>query len=185
MRGPRRPARLDAAMAAELAPLKMERAVFATEIAAGDAGPEGRDAVQFTVATNPGAPAGPLNRIASGGELSRFLLALKVCLTAGSSGSRSSSTRSTGAWAARRPMRWAGGSPRWPRRAGAGRHAFAAGRRAWGASLAGGEVCLGRRDDEPGRAARFRGRGGRDRADAVGRYRDDEARGAARALLAG
>jgi DNA repair ATPase RecN len=37
--------------------------------------------VTFTVATNPGAPAGPLNRIASGGELSRFLLALKVCLT--------------------------------------------------------------------------------------------------------
>ena len=36
----------------------------------------------FTVATNPGAPAGPLNKIASGGELSRFLLALKVCLTA-------------------------------------------------------------------------------------------------------
>ena len=37
--------------------------------------------VAFTVATNPGAPAGPLNKIASGGELSRFLLALKVCLT--------------------------------------------------------------------------------------------------------
>lgn len=74
-------ARLDAAMAAELAPLKMERAVFSTEITAGEPGPDGRDAVAFTVATNPGAPAGPLNRIASGGELSRFLLALKVCLT--------------------------------------------------------------------------------------------------------
>ncbi|WP_434613121.1 DNA repair protein RecN [Tabrizicola sp. M-4] len=74
-------ARLDAAMAAELAPLKMERAVFATEVAAGEPGPEGVDAVTFTVATNPGAPSGPLNRIASGGELSRFLLALKVCLT--------------------------------------------------------------------------------------------------------
>ena len=73
-------------MATELAPLKMERAVFATEIAAGEVGPEGRDAVQFTVATNPGAPPGPLGRIASGGELSRFLLALKVCLTAGTSG---------------------------------------------------------------------------------------------------
>lgn len=73
--------RLDAAMAAELAPLKMERAVFATEVAAGEPGPEGVDAVTFTVATNPGAPSGPLNRIASGGELSRFLLALKVCLT--------------------------------------------------------------------------------------------------------
>lgn len=73
--------RLDRAMAAELAPLKMERAVFATEITAADAGPEGTDAVSFTVATNPGAPAGPLGKIASGGELSRFLLALKVCLT--------------------------------------------------------------------------------------------------------
>ncbi|MCX7287351.1 MAG: DNA repair protein RecN [Rhodobacterales bacterium] len=72
---------LDAAMAAELAPLKMERAVFATEVAGGEPGPEGVDAVTFTVATNPGAPSGPLNRIASGGELSRFLLALKVCLT--------------------------------------------------------------------------------------------------------
>ena len=71
---------LDAAMAAELAPLKMERARFATEIAEAPPGPEGRDAVAFTVATNPGAPPGPLARIASGGELSRFLLALKVCL---------------------------------------------------------------------------------------------------------
>ena len=74
-------ARLDAAMAAELAPLKMERAVFVTELAEAEPGPEGVDQVTFTVATNPGAPAGPLNRIASGGELSRFLLALKVCLT--------------------------------------------------------------------------------------------------------
>ncbi|ATG46122.1 DNA repair protein RecN [Celeribacter ethanolicus] len=72
---------LDAMMGRELAPLKMERAVFATEITPGEPGPEGCDAVAFTVATNPGAPAGPLNKIASGGELSRFLLALKVCLT--------------------------------------------------------------------------------------------------------
>ncbi|WP_415393858.1 DNA repair protein RecN [Paracoccus sp. SJTW-4] len=75
--------RLDAAMAAELAPLKMERAVFQTRISDGEPGPEGRDMVSFTVATNPGAPAGPLDRIASGGELSRFLLALKVCLARG------------------------------------------------------------------------------------------------------
>ncbi|MEM7752424.1 MAG: DNA repair protein RecN [Pseudomonadota bacterium] len=73
---------LDAAMARELAPLKLERAEFATEITEGEAGPEGRDQVAFTVATNPGAPAGALNKIASGGELSRFLLALKVSLTA-------------------------------------------------------------------------------------------------------
>ncbi len=78
--------RLDTAMADELAPLKMERALFATEITPDSDGPEGRDAVTFSVATNPGAPAGPLNRIASGGELSRFLLALKVCLTTGVSG---------------------------------------------------------------------------------------------------
>jgi len=75
--------RLDAAMAGELAPLKMERAVFETHITPGDAGPDGRDWVAFTVATNPGAPAGPLNKIASGGELSRFLLALKVVLSRG------------------------------------------------------------------------------------------------------
>jgi len=73
---------LDAAMAGELAPLRMERALFATTITDADQpGPDGKDAVAFTVATNPGAPAGPLNKIASGGELSRFLLALKVCLT--------------------------------------------------------------------------------------------------------
>jgi DNA repair protein RecN (Recombination protein N) len=78
--------RLDTAIAAELAPLKMERAHFATVVSAGEAGPEGRDAVEFTVATNPGAPAGPLNKIASGGELSRFLLALKVCLARGQGG---------------------------------------------------------------------------------------------------
>ncbi len=73
--------RLDAAMTRELTPLKMERAVFTTDIGADDPGPEGTDQVAFTVATNPGAPAGPLAKIASGGELSRFLLALKVCLT--------------------------------------------------------------------------------------------------------
>ncbi|MDE4173944.1 DNA repair protein RecN [Phaeobacter sp. PT47_59] len=75
-----RAAELDQAVMAELAPLKMERAVFETRISEGQPGPEGHDDVAFTVATNPGAPAGPLNKIASGGELSRFLLALKVCL---------------------------------------------------------------------------------------------------------
>tara|TARA_R110002124_G_scaffold65539_2_gene179195 strand:- start:28749 stop:30398 length:1650 start_codon:yes stop_codon:yes gene_type:complete len=79
-------AALDSAMAGELAPLKMDRAVFKTVIAPADPGPEGADAVTFEVATNPGAPAGALNKIASGGELSRFLLALKVCLSRGNSG---------------------------------------------------------------------------------------------------
>lgn len=71
---------LDHAVMAELAPLKMERAVFKTNVEPAEPGPDGQDAVAFTVATNPGAPSGPLNKIASGGELSRFLLALKVCL---------------------------------------------------------------------------------------------------------
>ena len=78
--------KLDKAVSAELAPLKMERAVFTTQITEEPAGPDGIDAVSFTVATNPGAPSGPLGKIASGGELSRFLLALKVCLTSGQSG---------------------------------------------------------------------------------------------------
>lgn len=73
--------RLDKAVMKELAPLKMDRAIFETQVTPADAGPSGRDTVAFTVATNPGAPAGPLAKIASGGELSRFLLALKVCLT--------------------------------------------------------------------------------------------------------
>ncbi|MFK7763754.1 MAG: DNA repair protein RecN [Roseobacter sp.] len=78
--------RLDRAVTQELAPLKMERAVFTTDVAPDTSGPEGGDAVAFTVATNPGAPSGPINKIASGGELSRFLLALKVCLTDGQTG---------------------------------------------------------------------------------------------------
>ena len=75
--------RLDIAVTGELVPLKMERAVFLTVVSPGEPGPEGRDTVAFTVATNPGAPSGPLDKIASGGELSRFLLALKVCLARG------------------------------------------------------------------------------------------------------
>jgi DNA repair protein RecN (Recombination protein N) len=78
--------KLDKAVTAELAPLKMDRAVFETVIEPETAGPEGRDTVAFCVATNPGAPSGQLNKIASGGELSRFLLALKVCLTDGRAG---------------------------------------------------------------------------------------------------
>lgn len=76
-------ARLDEAMAAELAPLKLERARFVTRVEPAEPGPDGADGVVFEVATNPGTPAGPLSRIASGGELSRFLLALKVCLSRG------------------------------------------------------------------------------------------------------
>jgi len=73
-------ARLDAAVADELAPLKLDQARLRTAIAAEPAGPAGRDRIEFEVSTNPGAPFGPLVRIASGGELSRFILALKVAL---------------------------------------------------------------------------------------------------------
>jgi DNA repair protein RecN (Recombination protein N) len=76
-------AKLDKAVAAELGPLKLERAKFVTDVAAlpeAEWSSAGTDRVQFTVSTNPGAPPAPIARIASGGELSRFLLALKVCL---------------------------------------------------------------------------------------------------------
>ena len=72
--------RLDSAVAAELAPLKLDSARFRTVIEQSEPSAAGRDRVEFEVATNPGAPFGPLLRIASGGELSRFILALKVAL---------------------------------------------------------------------------------------------------------
>ena len=78
-------ARLDAAMAAELPPLKLDAARFRTVVEALDEeqwGPAGADRVAFEISTNPGAPFGPLAKIASGGELSRFVLALKVALAA-------------------------------------------------------------------------------------------------------
>src|SRR5207248_599480 len=73
-------ARLDAAVAAELHPLKLDAAKFRTAVAPAEPGPSGTDRVEFEVSTNPGAPFGALTRIASGGELSRFILALKVAL---------------------------------------------------------------------------------------------------------
>ena len=73
-------ARLDAAVAGELAPLKLDAARFRTAIADAEVGPTGADRVEFEVSTNPGAPFGALTKIASGGELSRFILALKVAL---------------------------------------------------------------------------------------------------------
>jgi len=77
---------LDTRMQRELAPLKMEAAVFKTEITQTEAGADGGDQVVFTVSTNLGAGFGPIDKIASGGELSRFLLALKVCLTSRADG---------------------------------------------------------------------------------------------------
>lgn len=81
-------ATLDKAVMKELPPLKMERAVFATEITRlpeNEWGEKGFDKVSFTVSTNPNSPRGALNKIASGGELSRFMLALKVNLAQKSS----------------------------------------------------------------------------------------------------
>src|SRR5918998_2846989 len=75
-------AALDAAVQAELPPLKLERAPFITEIGTdeGIRDPAGFDRVEFWAQTNPGTKPGPLMKVASGGELSRFMLALKVVL---------------------------------------------------------------------------------------------------------
>jgi DNA repair protein RecN (Recombination protein N) len=75
--------RLDAAVAAELAPLKLDAARFRTAVETlpdDQWSAAGRDRVEFLISTNPGAPFAPLVKIASGGELSRFILALKVAL---------------------------------------------------------------------------------------------------------
>ncbi|ACI92385.1 DNA repair protein RecN [Afipia carboxidovorans OM5] len=75
--------KLNKAVNAELPPLKLERAKFSTQIESElqSPGPQGFDRVQFWVQTNPGTKPGPLMKVASGGELSRFLLALKVVLS--------------------------------------------------------------------------------------------------------
>lgn len=75
--------RLDVAVAGELAPLKLDAARFRTVVTALPEerwGAQGMDSVEFLIATNPGADFAPLNKIASGGELSRFILGLKVAL---------------------------------------------------------------------------------------------------------
>ena len=76
--------KLDSAVMKELTPLKLGKAAFSTRVETNESHPtsEGYDAVEFMVATNPGAPAGPLKTIASGGELSRFVLAMKAALAA-------------------------------------------------------------------------------------------------------
>ena len=81
-------ARLDTGVAAELGPLRLEKARFrtvVTPLAEAEWGEDGCERVHFEVATNPGATFGPLARIASGGELSRFMLALKLVLAGTSS----------------------------------------------------------------------------------------------------
>jgi DNA repair protein RecN (Recombination protein N) len=79
--------RLERAVARELPPLRLDKARFVadvTPVAEAAWGPGGTDAVRFLISTNPGQEPGPLARIASGGELSRLMLALKVVLSAGS-----------------------------------------------------------------------------------------------------
>ncbi|WP_456622396.1 MULTISPECIES: DNA repair protein RecN [unclassified Bradyrhizobium] len=75
--------KLNKAVNAELAPLKLERAKFMTQVETDERspGPQGFDRVEFWVQTNPGTKPGPMMKVASGGELSRFLLALKVVLS--------------------------------------------------------------------------------------------------------
>jgi DNA repair protein RecN (Recombination protein N) len=75
--------KLDKTVNAELAPLKLERAAFTTQMESDSdsPGPQGIDRIEFWVQTNPGTRPGPLMKVASGGELSRFLLALKVVLS--------------------------------------------------------------------------------------------------------
>ena len=78
---------LEQAVAIELPPLRLDKARFFAEVAPlpeAQWGAQGADSVRFLIATNPGQPAGPLARVASGGELSRLMLALKVVLAAGS-----------------------------------------------------------------------------------------------------
>jgi DNA repair protein RecN (Recombination protein N) len=72
--------KLEKAVNAELKPLKLERAQFSTPIESDSEGPHGLDRVEFWVRTNPGTRPGPMMKVASGGELARFLLALKVVL---------------------------------------------------------------------------------------------------------
>ena len=76
--------KLDKAVLAELPPLKLEKARFETQITSDGSkpGPTGVDRVEFVVAANPGTPLSPLMKVASGGELARFMLALKVVLAA-------------------------------------------------------------------------------------------------------
>ena len=109
-----------------------------TPLAEAEWGEHGSERVHFEVATNPGAPFGPLARIASGGELSRFMLALKLVLAGVSSvptlifDEVDSGIGGAVAAAVGERLQRLGAQP-----AGAGRHPFAAGRGARRASLAG------------------------------------------------
>jgi DNA repair protein RecN (Recombination protein N) len=79
--------RLEQAVAVELPPLRLDRARFfaqVDQVAEAEWGARGADLVRFLISTNPGQNPGPLGKVASGGELSRLMLALKVAFSAGS-----------------------------------------------------------------------------------------------------
>ena len=175
-------AALDKAVNGELKPLKLERAKFSTEIDsdAASAGPNGIDRVEFWVQTNPGTKPGPLMKVASGGELARFLLALKVVLADRGSAPTlvfdEIDTGVGGAVADAIGVRLASS----PRRAGAGGDACAAGRRARRPALPHqqGRAGEGQARRHPRRRSRGRAPTRRDRPHA-GRRRDHQ-RGARR-----
>lgn len=112
-------AQLDWKVMEELPPLKMEKARFVTRIERlqeSSWSENGVDSVAFTVSTNPNSPQGPLNKIASGGELARFMLALKVNLAKTGGCQTMILTKWTPVSAARRHRRSAKGWRGWRRR---------------------------------------------------------------------
>jgi DNA repair protein RecN (Recombination protein N) len=169
--------RLTAAVEGELTPLKLEKARFrvAVEPVGEDrAGPMGVDRVAFEISTNPGAPFGPMEAIASGGELARFALALKAAL-AGREGPQplmifDEVDQGVGGAVADavglRLKRLADGKREW--RPGPGRHPLGPGRRPGRRPLAHRQVRRRHHDPHPGGAAVAGPAPGRDRADAVG-----------------
>jgi DNA repair protein RecN (Recombination protein N) len=167
-------ARLERALAKELPPLKLDRARVVMEIAAREEpawGADGQDRVTMLVSTNPGQAPGQLIKIASGGELSRLMLALKVVLARGSPVPTLVFDEVDAGIGGATAARWASGCPAWPSGSGAGGDAFAAGRgaRRPAPARAEGGARQRRRNARhaPGAGGAPRG----DRAHAVGRKR--------------
>jgi DNA repair protein RecN (Recombination protein N) len=134
--------KLDAAVAAELGPLKLDAARFRTVVAPLDPAqwsPSGMDRVEFEISTNPGAPFAPLVKIASGGELSRFILALKVALAEQGGADTLIFDEIDRGGRGGRGDRRAAGAPR-PHEPDIGRHPQPAGRRARGGAYADRQV---------------------------------------------
>ena len=107
-------ARLTHEATAELQQLAMPNAELTVVVQAGQLGPEGADEVAILLAAHPGATPAPVSKAASGGELSRIMLALEVVLADTDAVGRSSSTRLMPASAEPRPRPSAGGWRNWP-----------------------------------------------------------------------